>query len=129
MRLPLAPLFERAGLDRVAFAEQLGVSIRSVERTATAGMLADKADRWATRLGYHPHQIWGDAYDRAEDWFAWWGRYKWPIPAALLTISPWVEPEPGGRFCGRHPDTRAGRPHTCATDGCACPTASRRTAA
>lgn len=50
-------------------------------RLAQEGLTEQMADRIAIACGFHPAEIWGDL---------WWDRA--PVP----------DPEPGGKFCGRH---------------------------
>jgi hypothetical protein len=128
VRLPLAPLLAHVDTpDLGAAAGLLGISYRNLTRYLSEGVYGPTADRFATRLGVHPRAVWGEQYDAAEDWHAVWGtRLNGRVPRALEDLSPWPEPEPGGRFCGRLPGDPGGRPHVCATDGCGCPRARDR---
>ena len=58
-RWPLAPLLDASGLTRLWLAHHLGVSGETLKRAARDGLTDTEADRWATRLGFHPVAIWG----------------------------------------------------------------------
>ena len=98
-------------------AARLGVTPRTLNRYRHDGLSAPTADRLATRLGYHPHQLWGRLqYQLAEDIHHQLahqtrGRYRTPHPH--------VDWEPHNQFCGRPAHAPAGRPHTCAPE-CPC---------
>ncbi len=120
VRLSFAPVDRLLeGQSDTIAGELLAVTRRTIIRYRKEGLTPPLADKIATRLGHHPARLWPD-YDHAED--CWLVEAHWPrgraIPAGLVGIPFWPEPEPDGRFCGRHPEARAGRPHTCATDGC-----------
>ena len=58
-RWAVEPLLAIAGRDTVAS----WYGPKPIARVIRAGGLTDvQADRWATRLGYHPVEIWGQAW-------------------------------------------------------------------
>jgi hypothetical protein len=70
-RLPFEPLATILGLDglrdgTVRASWACGVDRRTISRWRTRGLDADTADRAAAHAGYHPIEVWGDAFYRAE---------------------------------------------------------------
>jgi hypothetical protein len=62
-RLPLEPLADiihRRGLTFSSFGE---AGSRSLHRYQSRGLTYVAADEWACRLGMHPLEIWGSAFD------------------------------------------------------------------
>ena len=59
-RWPLAPLLEAAGGTRDSLRERCGASGSDIAVAARNGVTDRQADTWATRLGCHPGEIWGD---------------------------------------------------------------------
>ena len=61
--LPIQPLLElTAGTGTLA--QRLGVTRRTVQRDALAGLSVEKAERYADALGVMPCDLWPDWYDR-----------------------------------------------------------------
>lgn len=58
-RWSLAPLLDATGLTRTYLAFHVGVSGETLKRAEHDGLTDAEADRWATRLGFHPITIWG----------------------------------------------------------------------
>lgn len=58
-RWPLAPLLEASGLNRLWLAHHVRVSGETLKRAERDGLTDTEADRWATRLGFHPSAVWG----------------------------------------------------------------------
>ena len=118
-RLPIGPLLERAGpvislskyatepymAPYAALAVRCELNPKVVHRALQEGVTVTTAEKWAGRLGYHPVEIWGDAY------------YA-DIPA-VERFGPEPEWEPGNTFCAR-PWSYAVPDHDCAVDGCYC---------
>jgi hypothetical protein len=61
LRWPLAPLLELARLSPTRFARRYGISGATMRRAGAEG-LDRQADQWATRLGYHPADVWGQGW-------------------------------------------------------------------
>lgn len=66
-RYPFAPLRRLAELDGLAsdaaIARRLGALCHSTVARADRNGLSDRqADRWAIALGFHPAEVWGDAW-------------------------------------------------------------------
>lgn len=65
-RLPFEPLATAIAGDSITLAGRCGVDRRTISRWRTRGLDADTADRAAAHAGYHPIEVWGDAFYRAE---------------------------------------------------------------
>lgn len=57
-RYPLATLEQHAHLERHQLMAKLGISGSTLARLRHQGLTPDQADRYSTRLGYLPWQIW-----------------------------------------------------------------------
>lgn len=56
LRLPGEPLIERLDRDERWYDRNVGA------RLLRNGLTVYAADRWAIRFGYHPYEIWGEAF-------------------------------------------------------------------
>lgn len=62
-RLPLTPLIATVQAGTYSeLARMLRYNCRAIQRAARDGLSELQADRWAVTLGYHPSEIWGDAW-------------------------------------------------------------------
>ncbi|HEV2928410.1 MAG TPA: hypothetical protein VGW74_06945 [Propionibacteriaceae bacterium] len=62
---PLRPLLVRAKLSKEQLRNRKGFGGGAVNQAAIEGLTDHQADEWATRLGFHPSQVWGAAWDQA----------------------------------------------------------------
>ena len=60
--VPIAPLLEVVDGNQSELARQIGVGLRAVTRWCLKGVPEPSADRAACALGYHPAELWGDAW-------------------------------------------------------------------
>ena len=121
MRLDIRELarFERWD-DQDTAASACGITRANYHMLTKRGLTPRRADELCTRIGVHPHAVWGPVYELVEDWFLVWGGREGSCPVSLDGVSPWPEPERPGWFCGRRLEDRGGRLHRCAVDGCGC---------
>lgn len=63
-KLPFRPLYDRADCNTAAdFAAVVGSSERAVRSYLLRGVINYlQADRYACRLGFHPYEVWGEAW-------------------------------------------------------------------
>ncbi len=60
---PFEPLYELSGCDSMRqMCDKVRTSGHAVYRAAKEGLTDVQADRWAVRCGYHPSEVWGDAW-------------------------------------------------------------------
>jgi hypothetical protein len=68
LRLSFAPIDRVChGMSHGDIAARLGVDLSQAAKWRARGLNVETADRLAVRLGYHPRELWGMAYDWAED--------------------------------------------------------------
>lgn len=58
-RLPLEPLVNAYGRPWREFREVVGARHTVLSRAKSEGLTLEEADRFATKCGYHPAEIWG----------------------------------------------------------------------
>lgn len=63
-RFPLAPLLEVTGLTMAQLNARIRMGGDTYRRVQTEGLSELVADRWATRLGLHPAEVWTDWFDQ-----------------------------------------------------------------
>jgi uncharacterized Zn finger protein (UPF0148 family) len=59
-RYPLSSLVEASGLTEAAFGRSVGLSGSTLKKARTSGLTESAADRYATRAGLHPFEVWED---------------------------------------------------------------------
>lgn len=85
---PVAQRVKRANYQHLRIspisqiARTSGWDLSYLHKLRRQGLSDVLADRLAAACGFHPSEVWGELW--------WW-------------TAPCPEPEPGGRFCGRHP--------------------------
>lgn len=61
--VPLEPLLAATNAETPAhLARLVGVHTGNMTRVVNRGLSLDQADRWAVVCGFHPTEVWGDAF-------------------------------------------------------------------
>jgi len=61
--LPLQPLMELGGYETAnEIGRVLGISRSNVQALKVRGVPIHRADEFAVKCGFHPTEVWGDAY-------------------------------------------------------------------
>lgn len=64
-RLPLQPLLDRHDGPWREFRTRVGSRDSVLRRAEVEGLDPEQADKYACRLGFHPLEVWGPAWEEA----------------------------------------------------------------
>ncbi|MDQ6782724.1 MAG: hypothetical protein M3063_04640 [Actinomycetota bacterium] len=59
---PLSAMCPGPGDPIMLLSRRLGISGGNIHRACRAGLTWSLADRWAVALGFHPAEVWGQAW-------------------------------------------------------------------